>query len=144
LHPREKEESTGGDIGLVLIRPNVNLHQFRRGALIVDEHYGRGLLCQAKIKHRSPAGRRALWGSFTPNQRKVLRNRTEYLALLLYEYANTERKKLIPFQWQMCGGVNFKNVEHWLKSGVFPSLSNSEKIIRLLAGGKIGTGQKNI
>ncbi len=144
LHPREVEERTGGDIDLVLIRPNVNFHPFRKGTLTVDQHYSRGLLCQAKIKRRSPAGHKAKWGDFTQSQRKILRNRTQYLALLLYEYHNAERSTLMPFQWQVCGGANFKDVECWLKSGVFPSLLTSEKIIHRLADDKIGTGQKDI
>lgn len=144
LHPREIEKRTGGDIGLVLIRPNVNFHPIRKGMLNVDEHYSRGLLCQAKIKRRFRSGRNARWGNFTANEKKVLRNRIEYLALLLYEYINAQRNILKPFQWQVCGGANFKDVECWLKSGVFPSLLTSEEIIRQLAGGKIGTAQKDI
>jgi hypothetical protein len=144
LHSRKVEGRTGGDIGLVLIRPNINSHPIRKEMLIVDQHYSRGLLCQAKIKRRFLAGRKALYGGLSSNQRKVPTNRAEYLALLLYEYDDPERHNLLPFKWQICTGVNLKDIGSWLKSGVFPSLSNSEKIIRQLADGKIGTGQKDI
>src|SRR4029077_9602721 len=102
-------KKTGGDIGLVLIRPNVNHERFRMRPLTVDEHYSRGLLCQTKIKRRN-----ARWGGFTPNQKKILSNRTEYLALLLYEYKDAERKALMPFQWQSCARMNFKGIERML------------------------------
>jgi hypothetical protein len=44
LHRRETERVTGGDIGFMIIRPQIN----DRGNIIDD--YRRGLLCQAKLK----------------------------------------------------------------------------------------------
>jgi hypothetical protein len=116
LHPREVEGETGGDLGLVLIRPNVNSHRLEQSTLIVDQDYRRGLLCQAKIKRRMSRRHNAQWGGFTVNQRKLLPDRMGYLALLLYEYEDTQRRSLLPFQWQVCAGTKFDDVEEWLKS----------------------------
>ena len=139
LHPREVEGKTGGDLGLVLIRPNINSHRFEQSILIVDQDYRRGLLCQAKIKRRN-----AQWGSFTPNQRKILPERMDYLVLLLYEYEDAQRRSLLPFQWQVCAGMNFNDVDEWLKSDAFPGRMDSDKIVRLLGNDKIGTNDKRV
>jgi len=144
LHPREVEGNTGGDLGLVLIRPNVNAHRFKQSMLSVDQEYCRGLLCQAKIKRRMSRCHNPQWGGFTPNQRKILPNRMGYPALLLYEYKDTQRRSLLPFQWQICVGMKFDDVEEWLKSDAFPAHMGSDKIIRLLGNNKIGTDDKCI
>ena len=144
LHPREVEGKTCGDLGLILIRPNVNTHRFAQSMLIVDQDYRRGLLCQAKIKRRMSRRHNAQWGCFTYNQRKLLPDRMGYLALLLYEYEDAQRRSLLPFQWRMCAGMEFDDVEAWLKSDAFPDRVGSDKIIRLLGNDKIGTDDKCI
>jgi hypothetical protein len=144
LHPREVEGKTGGDLGLVLIRPNINSRRLERSMLIVDQDYRRGLLCQAKIKRRMSQGRNAQWGGFTPNQRKILPDRMSYLALLLYEYEDAQRRSLLPFQWQVCAETKFDDVEEWLKSDAFPDRIGSDKIIQLLGDDKVGTEDKSI
>ena len=73
LHPHQVEKMTGGDIGLVLIRPNVGHQRIQLGTLIVDRFYRRGLLCQAKINRRAGGG----WGRFKPKQEKLLADRTD-------------------------------------------------------------------
>jgi len=140
LHPRQIEKMTGGDIGLVLVRPNVGRQRIQVGTLNVDKCYRRGLLCQVKMNRRSGRG----WGSFTTNQQNVLVERTDYLTLLLYEYKDKSRRDLMPFQWQVCAGRTLSDVERWLKSGSFPNLSNSTDIIQQLGSGKVGTENSDL
>ncbi len=72
LHRRDTERVTGGDIGFIIVRPQISAHF---DTLQVG-YYRRGLLCQAKIKRANGA-----WGSFTRQQKKVLPERLQYLAL---------------------------------------------------------------
>jgi hypothetical protein len=139
LHPRQEEKRTGGDIGIVLIRPNIGLQGISAGTLTVDE-YKRGLLCQAKMNRRTGRG----WGPLTRNQQKMLADRTDYLSLLLYNYSDKERRALMPFQWQVCAGSALSDVESWLNSGAFPSLTTSENIIHQLGDCKIGTERNDL
>ncbi len=142
LHSLETEKKSGGDIGIVFVRPNVTKQM--PSILDVDPEYHRGLLCQAKIKRRATGKSKPKWGDFTPNQRTVLRTRLNYLSLLLYEYKDDARHLLAPFGWQLCYNVKFYEVEKWLKSGQFPDLWTSERIISLLGEAKIGTDDKQI
>ena len=142
LHPREIEKKTGGDLGIMFVRPNVTEQMPSQFAIDLD--YRRGLLCQAKIKRRQTAKRKARWGSFTPNQKKVLPNRLEYLALILYEYIDAERQHLAPFRWQLCSGTKLSDVEQWLNSDYFPRPLMSDIIITQLGRDKIGTDDKKI
>ena len=142
LHPRETEKKSGGDIGIVFVRPNVT--EQMPSILDVDPEYHRGLLCQAKIKRRAAKNSKPKWGDFTDNQKKVLLTRLNYLSLLLYEYKDNARHRLAPFGWQLCHNAKFHEVEQWLKSGRFPDLLTSERIISLLGKAKIGTDDKHI
>ena len=144
LHSRKMEKKTGGDIGLVLIRPTVSKERIHIGELSVDDSYGRGLLCQAKIKRRPNSRGQSAWGDFSQNQKKVLADRTDFLSLLLYEYKDGNRKTLMPFSWQLCTDAKLDEVSRWLKAGVFPNLTDSSGIIRQLGKGKVGTDKKEI
>ncbi len=46
LHRRETERVTGGDIGFMIIRPQIDDH----GKILKVGDYRRGILCQAKLK----------------------------------------------------------------------------------------------
>lgn len=138
LHPPKIEEYTGGDLGLLLTRPNVSESYDYETKLIVGG-YRRGLLCQAKVKRRN-----GKWGQFSKNQKKMLPNHVDYLALLLYEYADLERLELLPFHWQLCKDSHFKQIKNWIKSGSFPMLQTSEHTIDLLGKDKIGTDDNEI
>lgn len=140
-HDKPAERKTGGDLGLVLVRPNVELTHDR---LHVKQDYERGLLCQAKLKSRSGPNRRSRWGSFTKNQEKVLPQHLAYLSLLLYEYSDEARKVLRPFQWQPCDSHTFEEVKAFLSAGNFPSQQNSSSIIRKLGEARIGTDDLEI
>jgi hypothetical protein len=135
LHSRETERKSGGDLGIVFVRPNVT--EQIPSILDVDPEYHRGLLCQAKIKRRASGIRKPEWGGFaSENQKAVLRTRLNYLSLLLYEYTDAERHLLAPFGWQLCHDAKIHEVEQWLKSGQFPNLLTSKKIISLLGKAK--------
>ena len=86
LHKRITESITGGDIGLIIIRPQVS----EQGDYFKISDYRRGILCQAKLKRAS-----GKWGSFTKKQINILPERLQYLALLLYSYEDDRRKKRV-------------------------------------------------
>jgi hypothetical protein len=129
-HERETERNTGGDLGLLIIRPQA---QFS-GNLISVSDYRRGLLCQAKL--RATSGN---WGTFAKRQKAILPQRLSYLGLLLYQYTDGAQRSLDAFQWQLCNSAGFSEVEGWLKNGTFPSRVGSAKIIQCLGNGDIGT-----
>lgn len=139
LHKKEVEKFTGGDFGLTIIRPIVQMSQSCSGqAVFTKDEYPCGLLCQAKIKRRN-----GKWGDLR-RQRGVLPDRIKYLVLLLYSYADKERRQLNEFFWQLCQDVTPKEVEIWLKSDKFPNKKDSGEIISLLGNGIIGTDNRAI
>jgi hypothetical protein len=137
FHSKAVEKKTGGDFGLVLIRPD--LHQ-TRAELKINGDYESGLLCQAKVFRRS-----AKWGDFSPTQKRVLPAKLGYSVLVLYQYFDQiERRRLSPFQWQLTSGSTVENVSHWLKTNQFPDLQRSNQIIGALAQDRIGTDNKKV
>ncbi|HMK37653.1 MAG TPA: hypothetical protein VK463_21450 [Desulfomonilaceae bacterium] len=141
-HPRQIEAKTGGDMGVVLVRPNV----FRddEDHFVIDDEFQRGLMCQAKINKRVLGKQGSAWGDLTPNQKKVLPAHTEYLSLILYKYSDKERRFLEPFYWQLCAGMSIAEISTCLKSGIFPGLMNSNQVIDLLGNDLIGTNDKRL
>ena len=138
FHSKTVEKKTGGDFGLVLIRPDVSEQQF---GLAVDDDYQRGLLCQAKVQRRGTNK----WGDLTAKQKQILPERLSYSALVLYQYSElVERRKLAPFQWQLTSSATIQDVSGWLKTGQFPGLKLSKEIIESIATDLIGTGNKKI
>jgi hypothetical protein len=57
FHPKHVEAKTGGDLGIVVIRPDVQMSRFDKH-LTIDRDHRRGLLCQAKI-----IGHKSHWGT---------------------------------------------------------------------------------
>jgi hypothetical protein len=136
LHGRTTERITGGDLGFVIIRPQVS----HSGSSLSIRDYRRGLLCQAKLKNE-----RGAWGHFTQNQKRVLPGRLGYLGLLLYSYEDTQRRNLHDFRWYVCSGSeSMRQLEEYLKRDTFPSLVESDSIIQGVGQGKIGTDNKDI
>ena len=135
LHTRKTERITGGDIGLLVLRPQVE-EQFQ---MLRVSDYRRGMLCQAKLRQAS-----GKWGKFTQRQKKVLPDRLGFLGLLLYQYEETERRILAPFLWQVCQGMTFQQVELCLKADLFPNLQDSASIIQALGHGVIGTSNDDL
>jgi len=137
FHDRPVERVTGGDLGIVLIRPDVKI-QFHD---VDTPEYKRGLLCQAKILRRD-----ARWGDLTPNQKEILPIVLKFFALLLYRYAdqNDTRKDLEPFAWQFAREASKDSVRQWLIANRFPRLLTSEEVLLLLSTDKIGTDDKKL
>lgn len=135
LHKRITERITGGDIGLVILRPQVSEQE----DCLKIRDYRRGILCQAKMKRAS-----GKWGSFTENQINILPQRMHYFALLLYSYEDDKRTILQPFSWQRCESAEFNHVKSWLKSDSFPKLERSDVIIANLGYGNIGTDKDEV
>lgn len=144
LHPKKVEEKTGGDLGILLIRPNITADPYDRSLLNIDDEYQRGLLCQAKIKRRPTVSRRSYWGTLSNNQKMILSQHTEYLSLVLYQYTDEDRLYLAPFHWQICRGASIDSVQEWLQKDNFPSLILSADAIKLLGSDEIGTDDKDI
>jgi hypothetical protein len=130
LHARHDEGQTGGDLGLVVVRPFATADS---EAVRVQAGYRRGMLGQAKLRVGSG------WGTFTKPQRRALRDRTAYLALLLYSYADVPRRRLRDFQWQLGAGNDLPTIEGWLRTDSFPSLRDSRAIVTGLGTDRLGT-----
>jgi hypothetical protein len=130
-HNRATEGKTGGDLGLVVVRPQMHITQTASEPTLHIRDYKRGLLCQAKLL----ATRHA---HFSKKQRLLLPDRTSYLALLLYAFAD-DGITLADFEWQICGGYEFSSIESWLKTAKFPSLQTSGEVIYALGSGSAGT-----
>ncbi len=141
LHTLKTEEKTGGDFGFVISRPKLLLHgEFSPDEeLIITENYRRGLLTQAKLKND-----KGKWNDFTKIQKNKLPQHLEYLALLLYEYQDKNRRDFEKFKWQLCAGSTFEEVKRWLKTNNMPTPFDSNYIINNLGTAKIGTEDENI
>jgi hypothetical protein len=139
FHSREIERKTGGDFGITLIRPEVRFARYSHSTLTVERDHQRGLLCQAKIFRRS-----STWGPLTVSQQKVLSERLEYVALVLYRFTDQGRRELAPFQWQLTRASSMNDMKSWLASDTFPSLQGSKEILHAIGQNRIGTSDKEI
>jgi hypothetical protein len=134
LHKRSTERVTGGDLGFMIVRPYIQLEW---SSLHISD-YRRGLLTQAKLKRLSG------WGTFTSNQKKILPERLDYLALLLYSYEDDARRQLSKFSWQLCSGVTFNKLKGLLMEHSFQGNIDSCGVIRGLGNATIGTDDNSI
>lgn len=141
FHSRRTEGKTGGDMGIVTIRPDVQKVYGSTSQLEIKHDYKCGLLCQAKIYRKD-----LKWGSFTSNQQEILANRLGYFTLLLYKYIDNigERRNLAPFEWQITKGANLDEVKSWLNAGEFPSIQGTRDILNGMMTDNIGTNDKDI
>jgi hypothetical protein len=60
FHPPQVERHTGGDLGIVIVRPDVKRARFL-DSLTIEHDYKRGLLCQAKMFRRDSKWRGLSW-----------------------------------------------------------------------------------
>jgi hypothetical protein len=146
-HPRQLEERTGGDFGLVLARPQVE-----RGWTTEISMHAQGLLVQAKKQSRG-----GIIGTLTKTQRLILPKRLEYTAFLLYVYA-TAGDELAPFAWICSDGrlipeieADLKRLNHMhpnsinsFRETMTSSVFSSSDIIDAVAQGLRGTSDKEI
>jgi hypothetical protein len=141
FHPRHVEQRTAGDLCIVVIRPDVQAREYDPSSTAIQKDYRRGLLCQAKVFRRD-----SKWGSLSPAQQEQLPGKLGYFAVLLYRYIDQQgdRRNLGPFQWQLAADATLSDLEKWLASDKFPSLKESEQILRALVQDKIGTDDDEI
>lgn len=136
LHNIETEKYTGGDFGITITRPQLDLNEL---TLNIGK-YKTGLLCQAKLKNSKNR-----WNKLTENQMKVLNNNLNFSALVLYSYNDPDRRKLSKFQWQQCKEASSTcEVNNWLSTSYFPNPQFSNSSIRDLGYGRIGTDDSAI
>ena len=140
LHPRRIEGRTGADFGFTINRPQVSVVGLEYGCPKLNASEQQfGLLSQAKMN-----GRSGKWNNLKKGQQRNLATRMSYLALLLYQYDDNDRKVLAPFHWQVCRDWAMLDLTNWLKSGRFPSRLSSLELIDLLGEGRIGTGDPQL
>lgn len=132
FHKRSVESTTGGDFGLLVVRPSIEF----TGHSIAITMAKQGLLCQAKLRHDET------WGTLTAKQQKVLKHRTDFVSLVLYSYADEHLTHLNAIEWQPCNGSTIRKMGNWLKKGSFPSKLSSRDVIRSLRSGQLGTGNQ--
>jgi hypothetical protein len=130
LHKPKREKITGGDLGILFLRPRV----IYSAPTVTIKDYRRGLLVQAKMKRKT-----GKWGQFSRKQRSVLPERCGYLGLLLYQFCDPERRQLSPFVWQLCSRMSFVEIEKCLNQDAFPNLIDSTRIVQELGQAAIGT-----
>ncbi len=133
-HDRAMEARTGGDFGLVLVRPIV-----RNGPNAMELISGnrQGLLIQAKKKR---AGRP--WGRLTKNQRLLFPSFRPHGAFLLYRFDNANT--LGPFGFQLCRRRLLITVTEWFRDDTFPDCRDAPTIISQLGDGSIGTSNPKV
>lgn len=136
LHNRHEEGKTGGDFGLVIVHPQIQLN---RTSLEIKKGISSGLLCQAKLKSKD-----GKWGSFTENQKKALLDHLEFTSLVLYSYADGDRTKLNPITWKSCRGQTFQDIENLLKSDFLRELASTTEILTRLGQKQIGTQDQTL
>jgi hypothetical protein len=129
FHKRSVEAKTGADFGLLIVRPFVQYTSHSLAITMAKQ----GLLCQAKLRHED------VWGTLTKTQKKVLKNRTQFLSLVLYSYADEKLTKLNPIEWQPCNGVTLRKLSNWLKYQSFPKKLSTADLVRALGSGELGT-----
>jgi hypothetical protein len=141
IHNNAKEAISGGDIGIVLVRPD---RISSDNNSVTFGYKPSGLLCQAKLGRPSGKRSRIKWGEFTDHQKLISPERLEYLALLLYKYSDIKLQKITNFSWQICKGFSFDDIERFSRTNSFPSLHVSSEIIEFLGAGIIGTSDKEV
>lgn len=136
-HEPATEKFTGGDLGLTVMRPNVEYSKV--DSTLRHELCEQGLLCQAKRQTKART-----WGSLTDRQRIVLPGHLGFLALLFYGYKDNARISLEPFTWKICSASTIDDVESWLAAKALTGCLTSAQILQSLGEGEIGTGDREL
>ena len=154
-HEPATERLSGADMGLAVVRPNVEFFfpdsPAWGGLAAASSALGarnwrlkhslnkQGLLCQAKRQTS-----RRTWGKLTQNQKSVLPSHLEYTAFLFYGYSDVGRTRLKPFLWKTCGGISIQTVEQWLRRPKLKETFTSQDVLAALAAGDVGTADQEI
>jgi hypothetical protein len=88
LHNKREEGRTGGDFGIVIVRPRIHAMS---DSLVIKKGRESGLLCQAKLMNRNDK-----WRRLGKNQKKTLPNHLDFVSLVLYSYFDKKRSELNP------------------------------------------------
>lgn len=131
LHNKRQEGRTGGDFGLIIMRPQLEVSGKK---LSIFKGKRRGLLCQAKMRDEE-----GNWDDFTENQKTILPNYLKFTAVPLYSYDDEKRTIFNPIRWISCRDMKLDDVVNKIKIGPYDDLLNTGKIIQGLGNGVIGT-----
>jgi hypothetical protein len=135
LHNKKQEGKTGGDFGLIISRPQLNIYH---DSIVLKKGISSGLLCQAKLKDTYGG-----WGTLRPSQEKALSIYNDFFSLVLYSYKNENRDILNTIYWKVCKGIDRSKIINSLKKGNFDELKHVNEIITSLGQEKIGTTDEN-
>lgn len=133
LHNKCQEAETGGDFGLIIVRPKITA---KSDSLVINKGFSSGLLCQAKIKRK--VGR---WGNLR-KQREVLPEHLDFSSLVLYSYLDGERTELNQITWKLCKGSSLPELEQILKQDVLGETLDTATVIDRLGRSEIGSNDQ--
>lgn len=146
FHGNNAERMSGGDLGVMLSRPDVRGESYEEdNTLVIERHVRRALLAQAKLGKWDNRGQRFRWRhKLTARQVKLFPDRSRYLSLLLYRYLDEELRVLDDFVWQHCHGHQAGDVKRWLNDDKFPQECASGDVLRGLAEGVVGSDDPGV
>lgn len=136
LHNKQQEGKTGGDFGLVIVHPQIELS---KTSLEIRKGISSGILGQAKLKDKD-----GNWPGLTDNQRKELPKHLTFAALVLYSYADGDRTELNPITWQPCREQTLPEMESLLKNDSFREGINTTNIVTRMGRKQIGTQNQEL
>jgi hypothetical protein len=136
-HNARTEGKTGADFGLVITTPRI--HAVETDLQLDSEGPRFGLLVQAKKKAIDT--RRT---ELTLSQRRVLKDRLKFAAVVLYRTTDGENRALAPFEWYSCEKSEMKHIQHSLRHDRFPKTErqSTAEAVCSLGRGEIGTPDK--
>ena len=136
LHNKEQEGKTGGDFGLIVLRPQI---QIRQNSIVIKKGVSSGLLCQAKLKNAD-----GKWGPLQPSQERALSQYKDFYSFVLYSYKNESRNLLNPIHWKVCRDSVKSEIIKSFKTDDFDKLESVSNILMSLGQSKIGTRDDEI
>jgi hypothetical protein len=131
LHNKRQEGRTGGDFGLIVARPQLNMDD---DSIVLKKGSSSGLLCQAKLKKIDGS-----WEPLRRSQEKALSLYNKFFSLALYSYKNDNRDVLNKIHWKNCKGIKKSKIVNSLKINDFNELMDVKEVITSLGQNKIGT-----
>jgi hypothetical protein len=136
LHNKQQEGKTGGDFGLIIVHPQIELS---KTFLEIRKGVSSGILAQAKLKDKD-----GKWPGLTDNQRNELPKHFAFAALVLYSYANSDRTELNSVIWQPCREQILPEIERLLKNDSFQQGVSTTDIVTFMGRKQIGTQNQQL